>query len=138
MDEHADADEHVVGLRRRDRALRHRVGNRHRHRVLRRAEHLHRLLGVLDRHLVKEDRVRLHRQVRRDDRQERGEAVLVVGQRMGKRRLGGAAARPDDEIDMGDFVALADQRLADHELVYRGHEPFLPKLNITRRQALPA
>ena len=85
-------------------------------RVLRRAEHLHRLLGALDRHLVEHDGRGLDSEVRRDDREQRREAVLVVDERVGERGLGGAAARPDDEVDVRDFVALADQRFADQQL----------------------
>ncbi len=38
---------------------------------------------------------------------------LLLHQRIGERGLGGAAARPDEQIDMGDFVAFADQRFAN-------------------------
>ena len=30
--------------------------------------------------------------------------------------FGRAAARTNDQVDMGNFVAVADQRLADHTL----------------------
>ena len=36
-------------------------------------------------------------------------------------RLGGAAARSDDEVDVSDFVAVTDERLADHYAIDLGH-----------------
>src|SRR5262245_36813066 len=48
MDEHADADEEIVGLGRRDDAFRNRIGDRLGNAILGRAEHLDRLLGALD------------------------------------------------------------------------------------------
>ena len=121
MDEHADRDEQVIGLGERDHAFGDRIGDGLGDAGLRRAEHLNGLLGVLDGDLVEEDRVRLGQQVRRDDGEQRGEAVLVVDEGIGESRLGGAAARSDQQVDVGDFIAFADERLADHELVDQGH-----------------
>jgi len=94
-------------LPRSDDALGHRVGDGLGHAGLRRTEHLNGLLGVLDRDLVEQDRVRLGQQVRRDDGEKRREAVLVVDQRVGESQFGSAAARSDDQIDMRDFIAFA-------------------------------
>ena len=82
-------------------------------RVLRGAEHLHRLLGALDRHLVEHDSGGLDHEIGRDDREQGGEAVLVVAQSVRERSLHGAAAGADEKVDMGDLVAFADKRLAD-------------------------
>ena len=92
---------------------RRRIGHRHGHGVLRRSEHLHGLLRALDRHLVEHHGVGLDEQIRCDHRQQRGEAVLVVGERVRERPLRRRTARTDDEIDVRDLVAVADQRLAD-------------------------
>src|SRR5271169_5569764 len=55
MDEHADANEEIVGLVGGNHALGDAVGDRLGDRVLRGAEHLHGLLGALDRHFVEHD-----------------------------------------------------------------------------------
>ena len=54
VDEDADADEEIVGLILGNDSLGHAVGNRHGNRVLSGTEHLHGLLGALDRHLVEQ------------------------------------------------------------------------------------
>src|SRR5205085_6853859 len=43
-------------------------------------------------------------------------AVLVVRERVAERRAGGPCLRADDEIDVRDFVAVADQGLAEKEI----------------------
>jgi hypothetical protein len=73
--------------------------------MLRRPEHLNRLLGALDGHLVEQDGVRLAGHVRRENGQQRGEAVLVVRQGVAEGVLCRAAARSDDQVDMGNFIA---------------------------------
>ena len=35
---------------------------------------------------------------------------------------------PDEEVDMSDFVAVADERLADHNFIDLGHYGVSPKL----------
>ena len=124
MDEDADQDAVVVGLVARDDAALDRVDHGARDRRLRRSEHLHRLLRALDRDLVEEDRVGLRRQVRRHDREQRGEAVLVVRERVGERRAGRARLRSDDQVDVRHLVAIADQRLTDEKI--RCHLEQLP------------
>jgi hypothetical protein len=109
VDEHTHQDAEVVGLGLGDDAFADRVHHRARHRRLSRPEHLHRLLGALDGHLVEEQRVGLGRKVRRHDGQQSGEAILVVGQRAGKCRAGRPGLRPDDQVDVGDLVAIADE-----------------------------
>jgi hypothetical protein len=76
---------------------------------------------ALDGHLVEHHGIRLGYQVRRHHRKQRGEAVLVVGQRIAESRFHGAAARPDQQVDVGDFVALPDQRLAHAYMIYLRH-----------------
>lgn len=126
MDEDADADEEIIGFFDRDDAFGDAVGNRLGDRMLRRAEHLDRLLGALDRDLVEQDRVGLGEQVRRDDREKRGEAVLIVDERIRESAFRGAAARTHDQIDMRNFIAVADERFADAEFRYLGHDHLPP------------
>jgi hypothetical protein len=52
VDENAGADEEIVGLILGNDPLGHAVGNRLGDRMLSGTEHLHGLLGTLDRHLV--------------------------------------------------------------------------------------
>ncbi len=70
VDEDTDANEDVVGFFRGDRAVGNAVGDRLGDGMLRRAEHLHRLLRALDCDLGEQYGGRLDRQVRRDNRQE--------------------------------------------------------------------
>ncbi len=121
MNEHTDADEQIVSLGCRNEAFRNRIGNGLGDGVLGRAEHLHRLLGALDRHLVEQHRVGLGRQIGRDHRQQGGEPVLVVGQAVAKRSLDRTAARTDQQVDVSDFVPIADQRLAHTNFGDLGH-----------------
>src|SRR5690242_10060901 len=122
MDEHADADEQIVSLVGGDHAFGDGIGDRLGHGVLRGAEHLHGLACVLDGHLVVEDRWGLAEKVRRDHREQRGEAILVVGQCIAERLFDGAATRTNEQIDMSNFVAVADERLANTRTTYLGHE----------------
>ena len=103
----------IVGFPDRDDAVGDTVGDGLGDAVLGRAEHLHGLGRVLDRHFVEQDGRRLDEEVRRHDREQGGEAVLVVGERIGERRFGGAAARSDEQVDVSDFVAVTDERFAD-------------------------
>jgi hypothetical protein len=125
MDEDPDADEEIVRLGFRDDAFGDAVGDRLGYRVLRRPEHLHRLLGALDGHLVEQNRRGLGEQVRSNHREQRGEAFLVVRQRMRERGFGCASARSDQEIDVGDLVAVADERFTDAEFRDLRHLPTL-------------
>ncbi len=125
MDEHPDADEEIVRLGFRDDAFGDAVGDRLGHRMLRRPEHLHGLLGPLDGHLVEQNRRRLAGQVWGHQRKQRGEAFLVVRQGIRERGLGCAAARSDQEIDVGDLVAFADERFTDAEFRDLCHLPTL-------------
>src|SRR5215470_17856797 len=107
MDENANADEDIVRLGLRNYALRNAIRHRLRDRVLGRPKHLYRLLGALDRHLVEQDGCGLAKEVWPYHRQKRREAVLIVREGVRERRFGCAAARTHDEIDMGNFVAVA-------------------------------
>ena len=117
MDEHADADEQVVRFVGGDRAVFDTICHGHGDATLGRAEHLHGLLGALDRDLVEHHGRRLGGEVGRHHREQRGETVLVVGQRVGERRFGGGAAGADEQVDVGNFVAVTDQRFTDKHAV---------------------
>src|SRR5262245_11343906 len=123
VNEHADGDIEIVGLVGGDYAFGDGISHGLGDGVLCRAEHLHRLARILDGDLVVKDRRGFAEKVRRNHRKQGGEAVLVVGQRIAERRLDGAAARTEKQIDMGDFVAVTDKRLADTNSTDLGHEP---------------
>ena len=84
MDEHANADENVIRFGGGDGAIGHAVGNGHAYRALGGAKHLHGLRRILDCHLVEHDGGGLAHQVRCNDGQQSGEAVLVVDQSIGE------------------------------------------------------
>ena len=109
VDEDADQDAVVVDAITRDDAALDRVDHGARDRRLRRPEHLHRLRGALDRDLVEEKSVRLCRQVRRHDREQGAEAVLLVREGMGEGRAGRSRLRSDDQVDVCHFVAFTNQ-----------------------------
>ena len=109
MNEHADADEQVIGFVGRNHALGDAIGDGLGDGVLRGAEHLHRLLGALDGHFVEHHGIGLSEQVGGDDGEQRGEAVLVVDESVAECGLGSTAARPHDQVDMGHFIAVTDQ-----------------------------
>ena len=100
MDEHADANEQIVGFAHRNHARRDTVGDSLGDAMLSRAEHLHGLGRILDRHLVEQDGCGLDEQIWRHHREQCGETILVIGQRIRKRRFRRAAARSDDEVDV--------------------------------------
>ena len=87
-------------------------------------KHLHRLLRALNRYLVEEERIGLARQVRTHHCQQSREPILVIRQRVAERRLCSRTARSDDEVDVRDLVAVADERLANHHFVDFGHAGF--------------
>src|SRR3546814_12892830 len=80
----------------------------------------------LDGDLVVQDGVRLAGQVGGDHGEQGREAVLVVGQGVAERSLGGASPGPHDKIDMGDLVAVAYKRFTNKDLVDFSHQNFLP------------
>ena len=121
MDEYADANEDVVSFSSGDHAFGNRVLNGLGNAVLCRSEHLNGLTGVLDGNLVVQNRVRLAGEVRSDDGEERRKAVLVVRQRVAERCFSSRTARTDNEVDVRDFVAVADERFADHYFINFGH-----------------
>src|ERR1700730_6650694 len=122
MDEDADADEEVVGFGDRDGAVLDAIGDGRGDAALRRTEHLHRLLGVLDGDLVEHHGARLAHQVGTDDREQSVDAFALTGERVAERSLRRAAARADDQVDVGDFVAVSDQGFTDHNLGDFGHD----------------
>ena len=126
MDEHTDANEEVVGLVRRYDPACDTIGHRLGDAALRRAEHLDGLLSVFDGYLVKQDRRGLAHEVWCDHGEQGGKTILVVGERVGKCRFRRAAPRSDHEIDVSNFVAIADERFADAELVYLCHTTEYP------------
>src|SRR4051794_5853190 len=127
VDEDTHEDAEVIDLALSDHALADRVDDRTGDRRLSRAEHLHRLGRALDRDLVRDVRVRLGRKVRCHDREEVRVALLLVDERLREGVADRPFLRPDDEIDVGDLVALADQGLADHEARHARISSFVVK-----------
>ena len=82
MNEHANADEEIVSFAYRDNARRDTVGDSLGDAMLGRSEHLHGLGRILDRHFVEQNGRGLDEQVRRHNREQRGEPILIVGQGM--------------------------------------------------------
>src|SRR4029453_9772774 len=70
-------------------------------------------------------------QVRRNDCEQRREAVLVVRERVAERGAGGTRLRPDDQVDVRDFVAIADERFAEKEICCHVEHP--PYGKVSRR-----
>src|SRR5437016_11651176 len=66
---------------------------------------------------------RSRRQVRRDDGEQLGEAVGVVRQRVDEGLPRVARLRPDDQVDVGDLIPVAYQRLAKEEIRYHNYLP---------------
>src|SRR5437764_2316814 len=135
VDEHAHQDAVVVHLVSRDDARGHAVHHRARDRGLRRAEHLHGLRGILDGDLVEEERVRLRRQVGRNDGEQLGETVGVVRQRADEGLPRVARLRPDDQIDVSDLIPVAYQRLAKEEIRCHNYLPIRmgPRVSLAGR-----
>src|SRR5205823_13891429 len=68
-------------------------------------------------------RVGLRRQVGRDDGEQLGETVGVVRQRADESLPRVARLRPDDQIDVGDLIPVAYQRLAKEEIRCHNYLP---------------
>ena len=105
----------------RDDAGRYGIDDGARDSCLRGTKHLNRLLRALDRDLVEQDRVGLRRKVRRDYGQQRGEAVLVVRQRVRERLARVSRFGTDDQIDVRDFVTIAHEGFAQREISCHDH-----------------
>ena len=138
MNEHADADEYVVGLVRRNGAVFDTFGHRHRHAALRRTEHLHRLFGAFDGHLVEHHGARFAGQVRRDYRQQRGKTVFIVHQTVAESGLCSRAARSDQQIDVRNLVAVTHQGLTYHCSIDHWHSSFSFRCCLTGKVLTPA
>src|SRR5690606_20489914 len=82
-------------------------------RILRRSEHLHGLLRALDGDLRDHHRRRLHRDVRLEHRQEIRVSSLLVCQRVREGVADGAILRADQEVDVGNLIPFACERLTD-------------------------
>src|SRR5438874_1019355 len=80
--------------------------------MLRRTEHLDGLLGPLDGHLVEQKGVGFGLQIWCNQRKKRGKSILVVGETIAEGCLDRATARTDQKVDVSNFVAVANQRLA--------------------------
>ena len=89
--------------------------------VLGGAEHLHGLLHALDRHLGDQHRRRLGDQVRGQHGQQVGVPGRLVRQGVGEGDADRAVLLADQEVDVGDLVALADQCFADVHEDVAGH-----------------
>ncbi len=121
VNENADAQEQIICLVLRDRAVLDAVRDRQCDRMLSRTKHLHRLLGTLDRHLVEQNRVRFGEQVWGDDGKQRCEAILIVGERIAKCGFRSRTSRSDQQVDMCDLVAVAYERLSYQDAIDLGH-----------------
>ena len=71
---------------------------------------------ALDRDLVEEQGVGLGREIRRHYREQSREAILVVCKRIAERRAGRPRLGANDQVDVRDLVAIADQRLTEKEV----------------------
>ena len=125
MDEHADADEEIVGLVLGYDAFGDAVGHGLGHGVLCRAEHLHGLLRALDRHLVEQDRGRLAEQVGATTASSDVNPSLLLVRAWAK-PISCASTRAHDEVDVGRFT-LTDERFTDAESVHLCHRHLLPR-----------
>src|SRR4051812_11053239 len=124
VDEDAADDAEVVDVALADHALADRVDDGTSHGRLGGPEHLHRLGGALDRHLVRKDRVRLSGEVGRDHREQVRVPLLLVDEGVRERLADRPALGADQEVDVRDLVALADERLSNQQR--RGHETAPP------------
>ena len=106
VDEDAADDHQVFALVLGDHAGLDAVGDGLGHRVLGRAEHLHGLLGPLDRDLRDQHGGRLDRQVGRQDGQQVAVPGALIGERVGERDSDRPRLVADQQIDMGDLVAF--------------------------------
>ncbi len=89
--------------------------------TLRRTKHLHGLRRILDRHFVEHDGRGLASRFGATTARREVKPSLLLTKRVGEGRFGGAAARPNEEVYMGNFVAFTDERLADHQFGNLGH-----------------
>src|SRR5262249_53265299 len=71
------------------------------------------LLRALDRDLGDEDGGGLYGQVGREDGEEIRVALALAGESVGKGVADGAVFAADQEVDVSDFVAFADEGFAD-------------------------
>ena len=113
MDEDTADDDEVFGIPLGDHAVGHAVSNSLGDRSLGGSEHLHRLLRSLDRDLRDHDRGRLDGDIRRQHREEVGVTLALPGQRVGKGRTHRTILAADQQIDVGDLVALTVERLTN-------------------------
>src|SRR5690606_18618624 len=127
VDEHANADEHVISFVSGNDAFGNSVLNGPSNTGLSRAKHLNGLTGVLDGDLVEHHGARLARQVWSDHCKQRRETVLVVGEAVAESSFSGGATRTDDQVDVRDFITVTDERLANQNLVDFGHSRNSPK-----------
>ena len=113
MDEHAADDAEFFALVLGNHALFDRIGDRLGDRELCGAEHLHGLLGAFDRDLGHQHRGRFDGQVRFEHRQQIAVSLALPRQGVGERCANGTILFANQQIDMGDFIALAHQRFAN-------------------------
>ena len=89
--------------------------------ALGRAEHLHGLLGALDGDLVEHHGRRLGHEVGSNHCQKAVNALLLVGQGAAEGFFCCGAAWADNQVNVGNFVAVADQRFANQQSIDLGH-----------------
>ena len=113
VDEDATDDHQVVGLVGGNRALGQTICHGLGDALLRRTEHLHGLIGSLDCHLGDHHRRRFHGQVRGEHSQQIDVAGRLIGQGVGERGSNRTILVTDQQIDVGNFIALAHQGFAN-------------------------
>ena len=113
VDEHPAHDDEILGIALGDHASSHAVGDSLGHGSLCGAEHLHRLLGTLDRHLGDHHGGWLDGEIRRQHGQQVGMSLALTGQSVGKSRAHRAILAADQQIDVGNLVAFAAECFAN-------------------------
>ncbi len=113
MNEDAAHNAQVLGLILGDHPLGHRIGHRLGDRGLSRSEHLHRLLGTLDRDLGDQHRRRFHRQVGGQHRQQVAVTLALTRQGVGKRDPYRTVFAADQQINVSDLITIAHQGLSN-------------------------
>lgn len=113
VDENAADDDVFIGLVFRDHAFGNAVNDCTSDCRLCRAEHLHGLLGAFDRHFRDHDRSRFANQVRRDDGEQARVAGTLCRECVGKSHAHWTVLIANEQIDVGDFIAVANEAFAD-------------------------
>src|SRR6266542_260936 len=123
VDENPDHQRQVVGLPAGDGAVGDTVHHGFRDRGLRGTEHLDSLARALDRDLVEHDGVRLRRYVGREHCEQPVVPRGLRRQPLRECRADWAVLRTDHQVDVGNLVAITDQRFTDHNAGFEHWRP---------------